>query len=160
MQAYSTSSNGAIMAFHRAGVFAINFGLDSDNVIRFGGWSASANRLQMDMSGNLTMAGNVTANSDERLKKDWVPLPNNFIEALAHLKSGTYTRIDSGERQVGVSAQSLQKFLEEAVQTDAEGTLSVAYGNAAMASAVELAKYVLKLEARLESVEKQLKDRP
>jgi hypothetical protein len=56
-QAYSTGGNGAIMAFHRAGVYAINMGLDSDNVFRIGGWSAGANRLQMDMSGNLTMAG-------------------------------------------------------------------------------------------------------
>jgi hypothetical protein len=51
------------MSFHRAGVYAINMGLDSDNVFRIGGWSAGANRLQMDMSGNLTMAGSVTATS-------------------------------------------------------------------------------------------------
>ena len=44
---------------HRPGAFGLNMGLDSDNVFRIGGWSASANRLQMDMSGNLTMAGSV-----------------------------------------------------------------------------------------------------
>jgi hypothetical protein len=38
-------------------------GLDSDNVFRIGGWSASANRFQMDMSGNLTMAGYVTGDN-------------------------------------------------------------------------------------------------
>jgi hypothetical protein len=146
LQAYSNNASGAIMAFHRSGAFAINFGLDSDNVIRFGGWSASANRLQMDMSGNLTMAGNVTAYSDERLKKDWASLPKNFIQSLAQVKSGTYTRIDSEERQVGVSAQGLQKFLEEAVQTDNDGMLSVNYGGAALASAVELAKEVVNLK--------------
>ncbi len=159
LQVYSTGGNGALFAFHRSGAYAVNMGLDSDNVIRIGGWSASANRWQLDMSGNGTYAGNVTAYSDERLKKDWALLPDNFIETLAQLKSGTYTRIDSEERQVGVSAQGLQKFLEEAVQIDAEGTLSVAYGNAAMASAVELAKRVIKLEARLESIEQQLKDK-
>jgi hypothetical protein len=58
LQAYS-SSGGAIMAFHRGGVFAVNMGLDSDNVFRIGGWSAGANRLQMDMLGNLTMSGTV-----------------------------------------------------------------------------------------------------
>jgi hypothetical protein len=63
LQAYSTGGAGAIMAFHRAGAYAINMGLDSDNVFRIGGWSAGANRLQMDMSGNLTMAGSVTATS-------------------------------------------------------------------------------------------------
>jgi hypothetical protein len=159
MQVYSTGGNGATMAFHRSSAFAINFGLDSDNVIRFGGWSASANRLQMDMSGNLTMAGNVTASSDERLKKDWSVLPDNYIEALAQLKSGTYTRIDSEERQVGVSAQGLQKFLEEAIQIDAAGMLSVNYGGASMASAVELAKRVLTLEQRIIALEQLLKDK-
>jgi hypothetical protein len=59
MYVYSTGGNGAIMAFHRGGYYAVNMGLDSDNVIRIGGWSASANRLQLDMNGNLTVAGTV-----------------------------------------------------------------------------------------------------
>jgi hypothetical protein len=156
LQAFSNNGSGAIMSFHRGGYYAVNFGLDSDNVIRIGGWSASANRLQMDMSGNLTMAGNVTAYSDERLKKDWEDLPNNFIESLAELKIGTYTRIDSEERQVGASAQGLQKFLKEAVQTDADGMLSVNYGGAALASAAELAKYVTALEKRIQQLEARI----
>jgi hypothetical protein len=51
------------MAFHRGGYYAVNMGLDSDNVFRIGGWSASANRLQLDMSGNLTLAASVNAPS-------------------------------------------------------------------------------------------------
>jgi hypothetical protein len=156
MSAYSTGGNGAIMAFHRSGQFAINFGLDSDNVMRIGGWSASANRWQLDTSGNMTAAGNVTAYSDERLKKDWADLPSDFIECLAKLKSGTYTRIDSDERQVGVSAQGLQKFLKEAIQSDNDGMLSVNYGGAALASSVELAKYVVALEQRITQLEEKL----
>jgi hypothetical protein len=152
-QAYSTGGNGAIMAFHRSGAFAINFGLDSDNVIRFGGWSASANRFQMDMSGNLTMAGNVTAYSDERLKKDWEPVAEDFVDRLAKVKHGSYTRTDSEERQAGVSAQDWQKLLGETVQTDADGFLSVAYGNAALVAAVKLAERVVALEARIAALE-------
>jgi hypothetical protein len=156
LQAFSNNGGGAIMSFHRGGYYAINMGLDSDNVFRIGGWSAGINRLQMDMSGNLTMAGNVTAYSDERLKKDWALLPDDFLRRLAQVKSGTYTRIDSDERQVGVSAQGLQEFLEEAVQTDADGMLSVNYGGAALASAVELAKYVTALEQRIAQLEARL----
>jgi hypothetical protein len=156
LNVFSTGGNGAVMAFHRGGYYAVNMGLDSDNVIRIGGWSAGANRFQFDMNGNLTAAGNVTAYSDERLKKDWALLPNNFIEELAQVKSGTYTRIDSEERQVGVSAQGLQKFLGEAVMTDAGGMLSVNYGGAALASAVELAKYVTALEQRISQLEARL----
>ena len=59
LQVYSTGGNAAFMSFHRAGAYAVNMGLDSDNVLRIGGWSASANRLQLDMSGNLTLAGGV-----------------------------------------------------------------------------------------------------
>jgi hypothetical protein len=40
------------MSFHKGGVYAVNMGLDSDNVLRIGGWSASANRWELDMSGN------------------------------------------------------------------------------------------------------------
>jgi hypothetical protein len=148
LQAYS-SSGGAIMSFHRGGVFAINMGLDSDNVFRIGGWSASTNRLQMDMSGNLTMAGNVTAFSDERLKKDWAPIYEGFIERLAAIRAGTYTRIDSGERQAGVSAQAMREILPEVVNEDNEGTFALAYGNAALVAAVELAKELVKIKQEL-----------
>ena len=61
LQAYSNNGGGAIMSFHRGGAYAINMGLDSDNVFRIGGWSAGANRLQLDMSSNLTLLGGVYA---------------------------------------------------------------------------------------------------
>jgi hypothetical protein len=147
LQAYSTGNTGAIMSFHRGGYYAVNMGLDSDNVFRIGGWSAGANRLQMDMSGNLTMAGNVTAYSDERKKKNWRPVTENFVEKLADVKVGVYDRVDEELTQVGVSAQSLQEVLPEAVLTDNDGYLSVAYGNAAMTAAVELAKELVALKA-------------
>jgi hypothetical protein len=63
LQAYATGGNSAFMSFHRAGNYAVNFGLDADNVFRIGGWSASPNRLQLDMSGNLTVAATVNAPS-------------------------------------------------------------------------------------------------
>jgi hypothetical protein len=126
LQAYSSSS-GAIMSFHRAGAYAVNMGLDSDNVFRIGGWSAPANLLQMDMAGNLTMANNVTAYSDIRLKEDLEPIPD-AIEKVQSLTGYTYTRIDSGQRQTGLIAQEVQKVLPEAVMDDGEH-LSLAYGN-------------------------------
>jgi hypothetical protein len=139
-------------------------GLDSDNVLRIGGWSAAANRWVLDMSGNMTAAGNVTAYSDERLKKNWRSMPVNYITRLAQVKVGIYERIDEKDAtQVGVSAQSLQELLPEAIMTanDDMKTLSVSYGNAALASAVELAKEVVDLRekvARLESLISKLID--
>jgi hypothetical protein len=61
IQAYSTDGGAAAMSFHRSGYYAVNMGLDPDNVLRIGGWSASANRWQLDMSGNNTIAGNFVA---------------------------------------------------------------------------------------------------
>lgn len=146
LQAYS-SSGGAIMAFHRGGVYAVNMGLDNDNVFRIGGWSASANRLQMDMSGNLTMAGNVTAYSDDRFKSNWRGYGSDFVAQLAQIKHGTYDRTDEALTQDGVSAQSLQPLLPHSVATGADGRLAVNYGAAAMVSAVQLAKRLVALEA-------------
>lgn len=111
------------------------------------------------MSYSIKASSNVTAYSDERLKKDWADLPENYVEQLAKVKVGTYTRIDGEKlRQVGISAQSLRPLLPEAVieAEDDFKTLSVAYGNAAMASAVELAKEVISLKQQLAAVLERL----
>jgi len=101
------------------------------------------------MSYSIKASGNVTAYSDERLKTNWRDMPENFVARLAKVKVGIYDRVD-GEKltQVGVSAQSLQALLPQSVTeaNDDIKTLSVSYGNAAMASAVELAKEVVVLK--------------
>jgi hypothetical protein len=56
---------GAVWSMHRPGAFGLNIGLDSDNVFRIGGWSAAANRMQLDMSGNFTVPGAVTVGSGQ-----------------------------------------------------------------------------------------------
>jgi hypothetical protein len=35
-----TSTTAATMSFHRPGAYAANFGIDTDNVLKYGGWSA------------------------------------------------------------------------------------------------------------------------
>jgi hypothetical protein len=95
---------------------------------------------------NLTCGGTVTANSDERLKTNWRDLPENFIDRLTQVKHGVYDRTDIEATQVGVSAQSLQTLLEQAVLVGEDGTLSVAYGNAALVACIQLAQRVVALE--------------
>jgi len=121
----------------------------ASNIWRVYSSTAVADRLSVDASGNLTASGNVTAYSDERLKKDWSDLSCDFINDLANLKHGKYTRTDIHERQVGVSAQSLREILPEAVMESEDGMLSVAYGNAALVAAVQLAKEVVALRAEI-----------
>jgi hypothetical protein len=128
LQAYSTATNSAFMAFHRGGSFAVNFGLDSDNVLRIGGWSAAANRWQLDMSGNMTAAGTVTANSDIKLKEN-ISTIENALEKTLQLRGVEFDRIDSGEHQIGVIAQEIEEVIPFLVREDSSGTKSVAYGN-------------------------------
>jgi hypothetical protein len=100
---------------------------------------------------NLTCGGTIAANSDESLKTNWRNLPDNFVDLLALVKSGTYDRIDQELTQDGVSAQSLQPVLPNSVLRGEDGKLSVAYANAALVSAIKLAERVVALEARLSS---------
>ena len=118
-------------------------------------------RWSSDTSGNFNVAGNftsvgtisgsnVTATSDERLKKDWAPFESDFLERVATVLHGTFTRIDTGERRVGVGAQSLREVIPEAVFGGE--TLTVSEGSAALAIVVELTREVLRLRALLEPV--------
>jgi hypothetical protein len=119
------------------------------------GWTMSNGSfgLYNDNSGNTVSAGNLSAFSDERKKKDWGRVTYQFIEKLAAVKSGTYTDIDTGERRAGASAQDMQKLLPETVREQPDGMLALAYGNAALVACIELAKEVVELRERLHRLE-------
>ena len=59
--ARGNTSTVASMSFHRTGAFAINMGLGTDNVFRIGGWSASANCLQLSSTGALTILSTISS---------------------------------------------------------------------------------------------------
>lgn len=44
----------AVMSFHRTGAYAVNFGLDTDNVLKVGGWSMGAVKYPILHTGNIT----------------------------------------------------------------------------------------------------------
>jgi hypothetical protein len=126
LQAYSDNASGAIMNFHRAGYYAVNFGLDSDNVMRIGGWSASANRWQLDMSGNMYAAGDITAySSDRRLKENIITIADP-IDKLLKLRGVYYDWKDGldvlgffpkQKHDIGVIAQELEEVIPEAIKS-------------------------------------------
>ena len=126
-QVMGSASTGAVFTLHRSGSYAINIGLDTDNVFRIGGWSDGVHRMHLDAAGNFTARGNVTAYSDIRLKTDIQVIPDALTKVCT-LRGVTYERLDSGERQTGVIAQEVEAVLPEAVQ-DTGDYLSVAYGN-------------------------------
>lgn len=47
------ASNAAVMSFHRAGAYAINMALDTDNNFKIGGWSAGQTAFHLTMAGQI-----------------------------------------------------------------------------------------------------------
>lgn len=113
----------------------------------------TTNAFAFGQGGNFIAAGNVTGFSDERLKENWRALPPDFVARLARVKVGVYDRKDTGETQAGASAQDMRAVLAEVVSESDQGILSLAYGNAALVAAVELAKRVEEQEARIKRLE-------
>jgi hypothetical protein len=150
LQAYSTGNNSAFMSFHKSGHYAVNFGLDADNVMRIGGWSAAANRWQLDMSGNQTVAGSSTAtsffeSSDSRLKT----LINESAEVLGieNLQAKLYEK--NGKVELGYFAQDAQELMPYSVNENAEGYLNLSYREVHTAKIARLEKRVAELEQQL-----------
>jgi len=113
---------GTDLLYHNASVRAPIF-YDTDNTGYYVDPSSTT------YINTLTAAGNITANSDVRLKRDIVKI-DNAIEKVKKLNGVTFTRIDvedTTKRYAGLIAQEVLEVLPEAVEGTA--TYSVAYGN-------------------------------
>jgi len=82
----------------------------------------------IDDSGNATAAGEVTANSDERIKTN-IKTIENALDKVTQLRGVEYDRTDIEAHQIGVIAQEVEKVLPEVVHDNENGLKSVAYGN-------------------------------
>lgn len=100
-------------------------------------------------TGDFTAAGNVTAYSDERLKKD-IETIENALDLVKAMRGVRYARRSDSVRGVGVVAQEMQKVIPEVVVDNESGRLSVAYGNLVGV----LIEAVKELAARVEKLEK------
>ncbi len=116
MQVSGNAANAALLTLSRTGAYSVNFGLDTDNVMRVGGNSDGLNvyRWTSDAAGNFVARGNISAYSDLRLKTDLSKI-TNALDKIDQLAGYVYTRIDTGERQTGLIAQDVEKVLPEAV---------------------------------------------
>jgi hypothetical protein len=114
----------------------------------------SSTKLTYNPSTGALSSTSHVSSSDERLKTNWRDVAPDFIEQLAGVKNGIFDRTDFASTEAGVSAQSLQKVLAEAVVAGEDGMLSVNYGGAALVAAIKLAERVVALEARLAALEK------
>ena len=105
--------------------------------------------------GSILAGGNVTAYSDIRRKKDLLKI-DNALNKVEQLTGYTYTNKLDNKRYTGLIAQDVQKVLPEAVNTETDGHLSLAYGNM-VGLLVEAVKELTRkneiLEARLNAIE-------
>jgi hypothetical protein len=112
--------------------------------------NVSSTKLTFNPSnGNLVVAGDVTSNSDIRLKSN-IEQITGALGKVASLRGVTFDMENA--RRVGVIAQEVQKVVPEVVSTTEQGYLAVSYGNltALLIEAVkELSTEVSELKARL-----------
>ena len=100
----------------------------SDNAVAIT-MSGRDGSCQVLRDGGFVAAGDITAFSDQRLKDNISVIPN-ALDKLSQIRGVTYNlKDDSTRRHTGVIAQELQQILPEAVHTNDDGVLSVAYGN-------------------------------
>ncbi|WP_209442824.1 tail fiber domain-containing protein, partial [Flavobacterium chilense] len=79
---------------------------------------------------SLTVTGDVTAFSDERVKKNIRPI-SNAIERIKASRGVVYDRIDNEQKDnIGFIAQELEENFPELVLTREDGTKAVKYQNA------------------------------
>ena len=79
-------------------------------------------------SGNIYAEGDITGLSDATTKHDIVTI-DSAVEKVKQLHGVTFTRNADGVRSTGLLAQDVQAVLPEAVHTQDDGKLSLAYGN-------------------------------
>ena len=119
------------------------------------------NRLEVEGNASKSSAGDWLANSDERLKKNIVPLdPEEMVEKLLALKGIQYEWNDDKTgttrptgTQYGFTAQNIQSVFPELVEEDGNGYLQTAYGTYD-AMTIEVLRYLVEeirvLKERLE----------
>jgi len=102
-------------------------------------------------TGTFTSKNNIVAYSDGRLKKDLKRI-DRPLEKIKSINGYTYLRIGDAKPSAGVVAQEVRTVLPEVVYDNADGYMSVAYGNMA-GLFVEAIK---KLDDKVSALEKRL----
>jgi putative lipoic acid-binding regulatory protein len=102
-----------------------------------GGSSTATGTVMMGLNsatGNLSVSGTVTANSDKRIKKNIVTI-ESALDKVLKLRGVTYQRTDIEDDKVlmGVVAQEVEEIIPEVVSLgdpdDLDSIKSVSYGN-------------------------------
>lgn len=105
-------SNGNIVGYYYADTLSQQGFLNPNN----GSWS-----MRVSYGGDITATGNVTAYSDSRLKTDIKTL-DSALDKVCSLRGVEYTRLSTGEKEIGVIAQEVKEVVPELVEIIDENT--------------------------------------
>ena len=105
-------------------------GTTTSGQLRFYSWDSAADVFTLDSNGNATLSGELTVNSDERIK-DNIEQIDGALEKVQAIRGVTFNRTDTDDdtRHAGVIAQEVEKVLPEVVKDGEDGIKSVAYAN-------------------------------
>jgi hypothetical protein len=133
---YSAASNEMSAGFDTSAAQFIIAGGDNLSVPKF---------ALTQSTGDTTIAGTLTQNSDITLKENIKPLKSQ-LEIVSKLNPVSYNKIGFEDNEVGFIAQEVEKLLPELVREDKDGLKSLAYGNM---NAI-LVKAIQELKAEIE----------
>lgn len=124
-------------------------------------FSGSSNVLSLKGNGNATLMGTLTQNSDERLKKNIVPMATNMLDKIALLGAYTYQWKDDNRdqsKQIGFLAQEIEKVFPELVKTEENDTKSVAYTGMVPVLLEATKELKVKYETTIEDLKQQISE--
>jgi hypothetical protein len=121
--------------------------------------NVSSTKLTFNPStGNMVVGGTVTANSDEKLKTN-IKTIDNALDKVLSLRGVEYDRIDTGDHQIGVIAQEVEKIIPDVVYPKQPApdyeTKSVAYANLVGL----LIEAIKEQNVRIEELERKLEEK-
>lgn len=122
--------------------------------------NTSNTRMQLTSTGNLSIDGTLTQNSDARLKRNIHPLQNS-LKKIISLNGYQYNWIEANRDtalQTGVLAQQIEQQMPELVKTDEEGIKSVNY-NGMIPYLIEAVKELKQENENLKEEIKKLKNK-
>lgn len=120
-------ANAGVAIYHREdfGVYWLFYGASGALRCWFSG---TGDRWSVDTLGNFRATGDVSCNSDERLKTNITTIAADVArKALLASRGVSYKRIDSGKPGSGVIGQEAREVVPELVSENEDGILAVNY---------------------------------
>jgi len=137
MGSFTTASDYASLSIGRynsvnsavtAGGSAASFDTDNAALVIGNGTGTLSDAFVVYFNGNATLSGDLTINSDERLKDNIQPL-GSTLDKLHQIEGKTYSlkKDEKHTPKIGVLAQEVQAVFPELVTEGGDGILSVNY---------------------------------